>query len=117
MNAPAPAVYELIDGGVADGVFFPFETMHAFKIAELAKFSFHNPDGMYTTVFGLIMNDDTYNDLDATQKACGDDMKGVNLARTIVWFWDIKISRLLIIRSILIGVTISIIYPRFFNRT
>ena len=88
VNAPAPAVYELIDGGVADGVFFPFETMHAFKIAELAKYSFHNPDGMYTTVFGLIMNDDTYNDLDATQKACVDDMRGVNLARTIGWFWD-----------------------------
>ena len=36
IGAPAPKVYELISGGVADGVFFPFETMHAFKIAELA---------------------------------------------------------------------------------
>ena len=62
--------------------------MHAFKIAELAKYSFHNPDGMYTTVFGLIMNDDTYNDLDSTQKTCVDEMRGVNLARTIGWFWD-----------------------------
>ena len=41
-------------------VFFPFETMHAFKIAELAKFSLHNPDGMYTTAFGIVMNNDTY---------------------------------------------------------
>ena len=88
VGAPAPKVYEIISGGVADGVFFPFETMHAFKIAELAKFSLQNPDGMYTTAFGLIMNSDTYNDLDAKQRGCVDDMRGVNLARTVGWFWD-----------------------------
>jgi TRAP-type C4-dicarboxylate transport system substrate-binding protein len=81
-------VYELISGGVADGVFFPFETMHAFKIAELAKFSLHNPDGMYTTAFGIVMNDDAYNDLDATQKGCVDAMRGESLSRIIGWFWD-----------------------------
>jgi TRAP-type C4-dicarboxylate transport system substrate-binding protein len=88
VGAPAPKVYEIISGGVADGVFFPFETMHAFKIAELAKYSLQNPDGMYTTAFGLIMNSDTYNDLDAKQRGCVDDMRGVNLARTVGWFWD-----------------------------
>jgi TRAP-type C4-dicarboxylate transport system substrate-binding protein len=88
VGAPAPKVYELISGGVADGVFFPFETMHAFKIAELAKYSLSNPDGMYTTAFGIVMNSDTYNDLDATQRDCVDGMRGVDLARTIGWFWD-----------------------------
>ena len=88
VNAPAPKVYELISGGVADGVFFPFETMHAFKIAELAKYSIHNPDGMYTTAFTLIMNDDTYNDLEPSHKKCIDDMRGVELSRTIGKMWD-----------------------------
>ena len=88
VGAPAPKVYELISGGVADGVFFPFETMHAFKIAELAKFSLHNPDGMYTTAFGIVMNDDAYDDLDATQKGCVDAMRGESLSRVIGWFWD-----------------------------
>jgi TRAP-type C4-dicarboxylate transport system substrate-binding protein len=88
VNAPAPKVYELIDGGVADGVFFPFETMHAFKIAELAKFSFHNPDGMYTTAFAIVMNNDTYNGLSGAERDCVDGMRGVNLARTVGWFWD-----------------------------
>ena len=88
VGAPAPKVYELISGGVADGVFFPFETMHAFKIAELAKFSFHNPDGMYTTAFGIVMNDDAYNDLDSMQQGCVDAMRGEALSRTIGWFWD-----------------------------
>ena len=88
VGAPAPKVYELISGGVADGVFFPFETMHAFKIAELAKYSLHNPDGMYTTSFGIVMNNDSYEDLDATQRGCVDEMRGVNLSRTVGWFWD-----------------------------
>ena len=88
IGAPAPKVYELISGGVADGVFFPFETMHAFKIAELAKFSLDNPDGMYTTAFGIVMNNDTYEGLDTTQRGCVDSMRGVSLSRIIGWFWD-----------------------------
>ena len=62
--------------------------MHAFKIAELAKYSIHNPDGMYTTAFTLIMNDDTYNDLEPSHKKCIDDMRGVELSRTIGKMWD-----------------------------
>ncbi len=88
VNAPAPKVYELIDGGVADGVFFPFETMHAFKIAELAKFSFHNPDGMYTSAFAIVLNNDTYDGLSSAERDCVDGMRGVDLSRTIGWFWD-----------------------------
>ena len=88
VNAPAPKVYEIISGGVADGVMFPFETMHAFKIAELAKYSLHNPDGMYTTAFAVIMNNDSYNDLSAPHKKCIDDMRGVSLSRTIGNYWD-----------------------------
>ena len=46
VNMPAPAVYEAISSGVTDGVFFPMETMYAFKIAELAKHTYSNPQGM-----------------------------------------------------------------------
>lgn len=88
VNLPAPAVYEAIASGVADGVFFPLETLHSFKIDELTKFSFMNPDGMYTTSFALIMNSDTYNDLDDSHKACIDSIRGVELSRTIGQFWD-----------------------------
>ncbi len=88
VNAPAPKVYEIMSGGVADGVLFPFETMHAFKIAELAKYSLHNPEGMYTTAFAVIMNDNTYNDLSASHKKCIDDLRGVSLSRKIGNYWD-----------------------------
>ncbi|MEP1207504.1 MAG: TRAP transporter substrate-binding protein [Rhizobiaceae bacterium] len=88
VNMPAPAVYEAISSGVAEGVFFPLETLYSFKINELTKYSFKNPDGMYTTSFGFIMNADSYNDLEDAHRACIDKMRGVELSRTIGKFWD-----------------------------
>ncbi|MGI9364342.1 MAG: TRAP transporter substrate-binding protein [Rhizobiaceae bacterium] len=88
VNMPAPAVYEAISSGVAEGVFFPLETLYSFKINELTKFSFKNPDGMYTTSFAFIMGSDSYNDLEDSHRACIDKIRGVELSRTIGKFWD-----------------------------
>lgn len=88
VNVPAPAVYETLASGVAEGVFFPAETMFAFKVAELAKFSYSNPDGMYTTSFALLLNSDTYDSLSDANRKCIDDMRGVELARWIGQVWD-----------------------------
>lgn len=88
VNMPAPAVYEAISSGVAEGVFFPLETLYSFKINELTKFSFKNPDGMYTTSFGLILNQDTYEGLSDEHRACVDKVRGVEMARQIGKFWD-----------------------------
>jgi len=88
VNMPAPAVYEAISSGVAEGVFFPLETLYSFKINELTKFSFKNPDGMYTTSFGFIMNADSYSGLEDAHRACIDKIRGVELSRTIGQFWD-----------------------------
>ena len=88
VNMPAPSVYEAISSGVAEGVFFPLETLYSFKINELTKYSFKNPDGMYTTSFAFVMNEDAYNDLSDEHKACVDKFSGVDLARQIGKFWD-----------------------------
>ena len=88
VNMPAPAVYEAISSGVAEGVFFPLETLYSFKINELTKYSFKNPDGMYTTSFAFIMNQDSYDGLSAEHKACVGKVRGVEMARTIGRFWD-----------------------------
>ncbi len=88
VNVPAPAVYETIASGVAEGVFFPAETLFAFKTAELTKYSYVNPDGMYTTSFGLLMNSDSYDGLSDANRKCVDDMRGVEMARWIGKVWD-----------------------------
>jgi TRAP-type C4-dicarboxylate transport system substrate-binding protein len=88
VNVPAPKVYETIASGVADGVMFPMETMFAFKVAELVKYSLRNPDGMYTTSFALIMNNKTYKGLSSAHRKCVDGMRGVSLSSKIGGFWD-----------------------------
>jgi len=88
VNVPAPAVYETIASGVAEGVFFPAETLYSFKVAELTKFALSNPDGMYTTSFGLIMSNESYEGLSDEHKACVDGMRGVEMAKSIGKFWD-----------------------------
>jgi TRAP-type C4-dicarboxylate transport system substrate-binding protein len=88
VNMPAPSVYEAIASGVAEGVFFPAETLYSFKIDELTKFSFKNPDGMYTTSFALVMNQDSYDDLSDEHKACVDKFNGVEMSRAVGKIWD-----------------------------
>lgn len=88
VNVPAPAVYETIASGVADGVFFPAETLYAFKTAELTKYSYVNPDGMYTTSFAIILNADTYDGLSDANRKCIDDIRGVEMSRWIGKVWD-----------------------------
>jgi len=88
VNVPAPAVYETIASGVAEGVFFPMETMYAFKTAELTKYSYGNPDGMYTTSFAILLNADTYEGLSESNRKCVDDMRGVEMSRWIGAVWD-----------------------------
>ncbi|MEK9744663.1 MAG: TRAP transporter substrate-binding protein [Candidatus Puniceispirillum sp.] len=88
VNVPAPAVYETLASGVAEGVFFPMETMYAFKVAEHAKHSYVNPDGMYTTSFGLLLNQDTYDSLSDKQRGCIDGNRGPELTKVIGGMWD-----------------------------
>ena len=88
VNVPAPKVYETISSGVADGVFFPMETMYAFKVAELVKHTYRNTDGIYTTSFAIILNQDTYEGLSNDQRKCFDDMRGVGMAAKVGTFWD-----------------------------
>ena len=88
VNVPAPKVYETISSGVADGVFFPMETMYAFKVAELTKHTYRNTDGIYTTSFAIILNSDTFQNLSSAHQKCVENMRGVKMAAKVGAYWD-----------------------------
>ena len=69
VNMPAPAVYEAISSGVAEGVFFPLETLYSFKINELTKYLVQKSRRHVHDVLWLIMNSDTYNGLEDAQQS------------------------------------------------
>ncbi len=53
---PAPESYELLKSGVADGVFFPMESIISFKLDTVLEQATLFPGGMYSSAFGFFMN-------------------------------------------------------------
>jgi TRAP-type transport system periplasmic protein len=60
---PAPESYELLNSGVADGVFFPFESIASFKLDTVLQQATVFPGGMYSSAFGFFMNEDKWQKL------------------------------------------------------
>src|SRR3954467_149137 len=60
---PAPESYELLSSGVADGVFFPLESIISFKLDTVLEQATLFPGGMYSSAFGFFMNEDKWNKL------------------------------------------------------
>jgi TRAP-type C4-dicarboxylate transport system substrate-binding protein len=60
---PAPESYELLSSGVADGVFFPLESIVSFKLDKVLKHATIFPGGFYSSSFGFFMNQDKWNKL------------------------------------------------------
>ncbi len=57
---PAPESYELMSSGVADGVFFPFESVVSFKLDKVIGQATVFPGGLYSSAFGFFMNQDKW---------------------------------------------------------
>ena len=60
---PAPESYELLASGVADGVFFPLESIISFKLDKVLKHATIFPGGFYSSSFGFFMNQEKWNKL------------------------------------------------------
>jgi TRAP-type transport system periplasmic protein len=58
---PAPESYELLNSGVADGVFFPLESIVSFKLDKVIGQGTIFPGGLYSSAFGFFMNEDKWN--------------------------------------------------------
>ena len=65
---PAPESYELLSSGVADGVFFPFESIVSFKLDSVVKYATVFPGGFYSSAFGFFMNQDKWDKLPQQDK-------------------------------------------------
>jgi TRAP-type C4-dicarboxylate transport system substrate-binding protein len=57
---PAPESYELLKSGVADGVFFPLESVISFKLDTVLAQATLFPGGMYSSAFGFFMNQEKW---------------------------------------------------------
>ena len=85
---PAPKSYELLSNGVADGVFFPQESIKSFKLVKLIKHATIVPGGMYNTSFFLVMNPGKWDALSDADKAGMARASGEAFARLAGKAWD-----------------------------
>ena len=85
---PAPESYELLKSGVADGVFFPLESVVSFKLDTVLEQATLFPGGMYSSAFGFFMNEDKWNKLPKQDQDALEKISGEWIARHAGNSWD-----------------------------
>src|SRR5262245_44430710 len=85
---PAPESYELLSSGVADGVFFPLESIISFKLDTVLDQATLFPGGMYSSAFGFFMNEEKWNKLPKQDQDAIEKLSGEYIARLAGNSWD-----------------------------
>jgi len=85
---PAPESYELLNSGVADGVFFPWESIASFKLDTVIGQATLFPGGLYSSSFGFFMNEDKWNKLPKQDQALIEKYSYEYAARSNGQSWD-----------------------------
>jgi TRAP-type transport system periplasmic protein len=85
---PAPESYELLKSGVADGVFFPLESIISFKLDTVLEQATLFPGGMYSSAFGFFMNQDKWNKIPKQDQAIIEKYSFEYAARSNGKSWD-----------------------------
>ncbi|HEY6966932.1 MAG TPA: TRAP transporter substrate-binding protein [Burkholderiales bacterium] len=85
---PAPESYELLNSGVADGVFFPFESIVSFKLDKVIGQATVFPGGLYSSAFGFFMNEAKWNKLSKQDQDIIEKFSGEYAARSNGQSWD-----------------------------
>jgi len=85
---PAPESYELLSSGVADGTFFPIESIKSFNLDKVVKYATFFPGGFYSSSFGFFMNEDKWNKLSKQDQEAVLSVSGEPLARLAGRSWD-----------------------------
>lgn len=86
--APAPKAYEVLSKGVADGIFFPAESVAGFKIDKIVKHAVFVPGGLYRSSNYLIMNKAKWDSLSKEDQTAIESVSGEAFARLLGNVWD-----------------------------
>jgi TRAP-type C4-dicarboxylate transport system substrate-binding protein len=85
---PAPESYEILASGVADGTFFPTESIRSFNLDKVVKHATIFPGGFYSSAFGFFMNEEKWNKLSKQDQDAINSVSGEALARLAGKAWD-----------------------------
>ncbi|MDP2822289.1 MAG: TRAP transporter substrate-binding protein [Sulfuritalea sp.] len=85
---PASETYEILKSGIADGIFFPKDSVPAFKLTPLIKHMTVVPGGLYNVSFVMMMNPAKFNSLAKADQDAIMKVSGENFARLAGKAWD-----------------------------
>lgn len=85
---PASETYEVLKSGIADGIFFPKDSVPAFKLVPLINHMTVVPGGLYNVSFGLWMNEAKFKGLSKADQDAIMKVSGENYARMAGKVWD-----------------------------
>jgi TRAP-type C4-dicarboxylate transport system substrate-binding protein len=85
---PAPESYEILASGVADGTFFPAESIKSFNLDKVVKHATIFPGGFYSSAFGFFMNEEKWDKLSKQDQDAIMSVSGEALARMAGQAWD-----------------------------
>jgi TRAP-type C4-dicarboxylate transport system substrate-binding protein len=85
---PAGESYELLKSGVADGIFFPVESIVSFKLETVLGQATLFPGGIYSSAFGFFMNQDKWNKLSKQDRDIIEKYSYEYVARSNGRSWD-----------------------------
>ncbi|WP_158964976.1 TRAP transporter substrate-binding protein [Chachezhania sediminis] len=88
VQAPSPKTYEVLSGGVADAIYFPYESVPFFKLDSLLTKALRAEGGLYNVSFFMVMNQAKFDGLSDEDKAAIDGVSGEALVRIAGKAWD-----------------------------
>ena len=88
ITQPAPKSYEILSQGIADGIFFPMESLKSFNIAKIVTHTTYVKGGLYSSSFWIAMNKDKFEKLDKAAKDAIVKNGGEAFARHAGAGWD-----------------------------
>jgi TRAP-type C4-dicarboxylate transport system substrate-binding protein len=86
--APASQAYDVLSKGVADGIFFPTESIYNFKLGPVIKQGLEIPGGLYRLAMYIVVNQAKWDALSPADKKAIDSVSGEVIARLAGAMWD-----------------------------
>ncbi|HVL36025.1 MAG TPA: TRAP transporter substrate-binding protein [Burkholderiales bacterium] len=90
---PAPEVFEILKTGVADGLFFPKESVMSFKLTPVLRHATLVPGGLYNVSFVWMANPDKWKTIPAADRKLIEPLLGEALATRSGRAWDASDER------------------------
>jgi TRAP-type C4-dicarboxylate transport system substrate-binding protein len=88
ITQPAPKSYEILSQGIADGIFFPTESLKSFNIMKLVPHTTYVKGGLYSSSFWFAMNAKKWESLDKASQEAIEKLSGEAFARMGGAGWD-----------------------------